>query len=90
MEWQVFGTLEPFSAERADARTGTIVMMLANVHRKKGSRPWTLAQCTPMFGDTEAPKKRAMSWQAMKTIGKAMTEESRVSHKKPKQRKRGS
>ena len=61
-------------------------MMLANVHRKKGTRAWTLAQSTPMFGDATAPKKTPKNWQQMQAIAIQMTAQSRTAAK----RKRGS
>lgn len=89
-EWQVFANLEPFEPERADARTGTIVMMLANVHRKKGSRAWTLAQCTPMFGDATAPKKTPKSWQQMQAMAAQLVAMNNMSIRQQTRRKRGS
>lgn len=87
MEWQAFDILEPFGPERADLRSGAILNVLMNAHRdvKKQRKPFTLAECVPMFGDSERPKKR-MTWQQMQAVAIQLTAENRAEHR----RKRGS
>jgi hypothetical protein len=88
-EWQVFASLEPFAPEREDIRTGLLVMVQANAHRKKGTKAWTLAECTPMFGDSEAPKKKILDWKALKAFAIDMTAASRAKPSERIRRKRG-
>jgi hypothetical protein len=83
VEWQVFDRLEPFGPERADQRAGALIMVLANAHRdsKRKSTAWTLAECIPMFGDSEVPKKAPMDWRAMKALAMEMVGDSQKKRK---------
>jgi hypothetical protein len=69
VEWIEFGNLEPFSEERADLRTASIVATLANVNRKKGARRVTLKDACLLFGDSGnapgAPKPQK-DWRVLK------------------------
>lgn len=38
-DWQAYYTLEPWGDERADLRMGVLCALIANMFRKKGSRP---------------------------------------------------
>lgn len=40
LEWMEYAKLEPFGPEVESWRTATIAMILANVHRRKGQRPF--------------------------------------------------
>lgn len=89
MEWQAFELLEPFGPEREDFRTGAIVNVLMNANRnsKKRPQPFTLLECTPMFGDATRPTKSPMPWQKMKSLAQELT----VASRQPSRgRKRGS
>lgn len=55
-EWQAYAQLEPFGEERADLRSATNTMVLANANRdpKKQARPYTIEDF--MFFRDEAEK----------------------------------
>ncbi len=72
-EWVEFAELEPFGEDREDARFGSVVQVLMNVHRHSGKRPrpFDLSDCVLVGGDAfegEAAEK-VQSWQEMKMIG---------------------
>jgi hypothetical protein len=87
LEWLAFSGLEPFGPERDDQRSGAIIQVLMNAHRntKKRSRPYTLADATPIFGDAKKPT-RVADWRAMKAVAIMMTADSRA--RTPRGRKR--
>ena len=73
-EWVTFARLEPFGEDREDARIGSVVQVLMNLHRnsKKTPRPYVLAESVLAGGDAfegDEPSGRAQSWQEMKMIG---------------------
>lgn len=67
LEWWMYAELEPFSEEREDLRNAYIVTTMANLNRKKGKKPFQIADLVLPFGDT--PKRR-QSWQEQKRIGR--------------------
>lgn len=76
MEWQVFATLEPFDEERQDQRMGSVVQMLANIHRGKNQSRFSLRDSTLRFGDATRVQQ-VQDWRAMKLIAQTMTAQSR-------------
>lgn len=76
-EWSVFAELEPFGEDREDARFGSIVQIISNVHRdrKKKRAPFELYECTLAGGDVPTPEEVAAArppttWRRMKEIAK--------------------
>lgn len=87
-EWRIFEELEPFGSERQDQNFGSVVQVLMNVNRRKGSRKFTLADATLKFGD--APKRQKTDWRRMKMVGQIMTADSQIeAAKQPRRKKRG-
>jgi hypothetical protein len=70
-EWMVFDLIEPFGPERADARTGDIVLTLMNANRdrKRRPHPFELDDAVLMFGDSKR-RARVKDWRAMKAISR--------------------
>ena len=71
-EWMEFAELEPFGEDREDARFGSVVQVLMNVHRssKHHPSPYTLANAVLAGGDAfEEEHLKTQSWQEMKMIG---------------------
>jgi len=48
-EWMAYEELEPFGEARADMRAGIIAATFANVHRRKGARPFKPIDFMPKF-----------------------------------------
>lgn len=71
-EWKIYESLEPFDETRADYRAAQIVTALVNIHRdrKKKRSPYKMEDIVLLFGDSEAPPKKAQTWQEQKNIGK--------------------
>lgn len=88
-EWMVFDELEPIGNDRVDFLMGSIVQIIANVNRGKArkNRPFTLDECTPVFGDrpplnVKSSEQAARNWQSMKSLAKALSESSKPKRKK--------
>lgn len=56
-EWMAFAELEPFDETRDDYRFASIVAAIANVHRGKGKRAFTVEEMRLMFGDAEKARQ---------------------------------
>jgi hypothetical protein len=52
--------IEPHGEERADYRAGLITSTIANIVRKKGSKPHKPEDFMPKFGEREEPEQ---DWQ---------------------------
>lgn len=84
-EWKAYEELEPFEMERADLRAGSIVQILMNVNRKKGSKAYNLDEATLKFGD--APRgRRKKDWREMKATAQFIVAANRSEQPR---RKRG-
>ncbi len=72
-EWMAFAELEPFGEDREDARFGSVVQVLMNVHRSTKHRPspYTLADTVLEGGDAfeAVVVRQPQTWQHMKMIG---------------------
>ncbi|MGE5619531.1 MAG: DUF4035 domain-containing protein [Sphingomonadaceae bacterium] len=53
-EWIEYAKLEPFGEERADLRAAIVAATIANVYRRKGSKPFKPSDFMPAFGPEEA------------------------------------
>ncbi len=69
-EWRAYFDLEPFGEERADYRAASIVAMLYNINRKRGTEAKPVRDFVLEFGDKAKPKRK--SWQELKAIGAAI------------------
>lgn len=80
-EWMVYEELEPFGNDREEYLIGSVIQLLANVHRGKERkhRPYSLDDSTPNFGDRPRMKKGTSDWRAIKEATREMTEEQRQS-----------
>lgn len=52
-EWIAFHNLEPFTVDRTENMLSIIAAILANTHRKKGSRPYEPEDFLPHYGKKE-------------------------------------
>lgn len=52
MEWLAYFTLEPFGEGRADWRAAMQASVIANVHRRRGSRQFQPKDFMPRLGQT--------------------------------------
>lgn len=71
--WEHFIEIEPFSFNvelRADYRTAAVVQTLANIHRAKGQKAYTLEDFLLKF-DAE-PQPRRQTWQQQLAIATAI------------------
>ncbi len=66
-EWRAYFDLEPFGEERADYRAASIVQMLYNINRRRGTPAKPVRDFVLEFGETAVPKRK--TWQEMKAIG---------------------
>jgi hypothetical protein len=47
MEWEAFYTASPFGDRRADRRAAMVTSMVANRHRGKSEKPYTIEKFMP-------------------------------------------
>lgn len=52
-EWMAFISLEPIGYTRGDLQAGIIASTIANVNRKKGTKPFKPQDFMPQFDDYE-------------------------------------
>lgn len=67
-EWMAYSDLEPWSEERADYRSASVVHAIVNMNRdtKKHPEPIELDKFLLKFGEQEP--KRKQTWQEQKAI----------------------
>ncbi len=66
-EWREYFDLEPFGEERADYRAASIVAMLYNINRRRGTPAKNTRDFVLRFGEKVEPRRK--TWQEMKAIG---------------------
>jgi len=53
-EWMAYDAIEPIGPERGDLQAAVVAATIANIHRKKGKKPFKLSDFTLKFdGPTE-------------------------------------
>ena len=51
--------LEPWDASRSDLHAAQVVCTVANLHRRKGQRPYTITDCVLRFANTQPERHQA-------------------------------
>ncbi len=67
-EWQAYAELEPFGEWRGDLRAGIVASTIANVNRKKDSKPFKASDFMPEFGKQKDAPVKKQSVSEMKEI----------------------
>lgn len=82
LEWRVFAELEVFPEQRADYRAASIVSILRNINRKRGTAAKPMDDSVILFGDeSKSQKKKPMDWRQMKMIGMQLAIESQIDYR---------
>lgn len=66
-EWEAYAQLEPFDERRADYRAASIVTMLANLHRGKDQKAYSLEDFVLKFSE-QAPKRKQTPEEQFKIL----------------------
>lgn len=66
--------LEPPVSERLGQLFASVVQIVANVNRKRGSRVHRLEEALLTFGDEKRPGGTRRDWKLMKAVAQALTE----------------
>lgn len=54
IEWRLLEQIEPFGDRRSDVQVGLLCALIANIHRGKDTRPYTITDFVPTW-DPPAP-----------------------------------